>query len=174
MDLLDFDTTELYFDEPLSLEISNLLHQASVSYEAGAAELPLLQAYLLAPDSLTVLVALYRFYFYQHQIQHALHIANLALQSSAKRLHIRVDWKSVTMGHLGEAVMRSMGLVRFYLSALKGSGYLCCRTGLYDEGIERLRKVASLDPSDRLGSAALLEVILSARELPQQQSRIKA
>jgi tetratricopeptide (TPR) repeat protein len=174
MDLLDFDTTELYFEEPLPLEISNLLHQASVSYEAGAAELPLLQAYLLAPNSLTVLVALYRFYFYQHQLQQALHIANLALQTAAKRLQIRVEWRSISMGHLGEAVMRSMGLVRFYLSALKGAGYLCCRTGAYDEGIEMLRKVASLDPADRLGSAALLDVILRAREPAQQQSRIKA
>lgn len=174
MDLLDFNTTELYFDEPLPAEINHLLQEASVCYESGYAELPLLRAYLLTPNSLTVLVALYRFYFYQHQFHKAIHVAHLALKSAGKRLQIELEWHQLNRDHLGEALMRSMGLVRFYLSVLKGAGYLYCRTGAYDKGIAMLRKVSSLDPADRLGSALLLDVIVSSLESSQDQSCISA
>jgi tetratricopeptide (TPR) repeat protein len=62
MDLLDFEDEALYFEEPLSSPVSERLKRAADSYEQGTAELPLLQAYFIAPENLTVLVGLYRFY----------------------------------------------------------------------------------------------------------------
>jgi hypothetical protein len=61
MDLLDFAECELYFEEPLSAEAEGLIADAARAYGEQAAERDLLYAHLLAPESLTVLVALYRY-----------------------------------------------------------------------------------------------------------------
>ena len=77
MDLLDFVETELYFDEPLSTEVSQLLATASAEYGSLEAELALLRASVLSPKHLSVLVALYRYYFYQHRLVAALQVARI-------------------------------------------------------------------------------------------------
>ncbi len=64
MDLLEFDAKDLYFEREDSPEVQSLIKAASELYGSGEAELPLLQAYLRAPESLNVLVALNRFYFH--------------------------------------------------------------------------------------------------------------
>lgn len=119
MDLLDFDSTGLYFEEPLSDTVQAYLNQASESYADNEAELPLLRAYLLNHDSLTVLVALYRFYFYQHCLDDALHIALLARQVSARSLNIEADWQNLALADFPQDA-HLKGLVRFYLMVLKG------------------------------------------------------
>lgn len=171
MDLLEITDSELYYDEPLSPEVAELIQQASECYGEGEAELPLLQAYLLAPQSLTVLVALYRFYYYQHRFEHALQAARHAMHSAGHQLGLLGDWQSLTMANMGIAVMRSMGMLRFYLLALKGAGYLNCRLLHWQEGTEMLRKVAELDPADRLGADALLQVVLNHRPLTEADEK---
>ena len=79
MDLLDFEAQGLYFEEPDVVGVKELIEQAAGSYETGGAELPLLQAYFKAPDSLNVLVALNRFYYYQHRLDDALNATSRAL-----------------------------------------------------------------------------------------------
>ncbi|HLY96123.1 MAG TPA: hypothetical protein VKO66_02840, partial [Sideroxyarcus sp.] len=65
MDLLDFETAELYFDEPLTPEVARLIVAAADNYGSDEGELMLLRANFMAPQHLMVLVALYRYYFYQ-------------------------------------------------------------------------------------------------------------
>lgn len=161
MDLLDLDGEGLYYDEPMSADVSRLVQQASECYADGDAELPLLQAYLMAPQSLTVLVALYRYYYYQHRLECALQAARQAMAVSAHRLGIQGGWQTLSIQQLGLAVMRSMGMVRFYLLSLKGAGYLCCRLDRWQEGCEMLQKVVEMDPADRLGADALLQLVLN-------------
>ena len=79
MDLLDFETHELYFQQEDSVEVQQLILKAGETYENGEAELPLLQAFLRSPESLNVLVALNRFYYYQHRLSEALLISERAL-----------------------------------------------------------------------------------------------
>ncbi|MFD1692606.1 hypothetical protein ACFSHR_16955 [Azotobacter chroococcum] len=80
MDLQDFDSAHLYFDELLAPEVAARLAAAAEQYAEGTAEQPLLEAQALAPDDLTVLVGLYRFYYYQHRYGDALQIARRALE----------------------------------------------------------------------------------------------
>ena len=75
MDLLDFEAQDLYFEQEEPAAVTELLKQASGDYAEGEAELPLLKAYFLAPQSLNVLVALNRFYYYQHRLSEALLIS---------------------------------------------------------------------------------------------------
>ncbi len=165
MDLLDFHADKLYFDEPMEARVRDLIEAAAERYGDEFAEENLLLAFSLAPDNLSVLVALYRFYYYQYRLQDALDVANRVLIVCARRIGFPEDWKAVTLPHLGAGVLQSMSLVRFYFFGLKAAGFLYLRLGRRELGIAMLRKIADLDEHDRIGAKALLDVIL---EIPPQ------
>lgn len=158
MDFLDFNNHELYFDEPLAFEDEMLLKKAAETYPAKETELILKDLRSRLPDNLTIIVALYRFYYYQHRYPDALYIATKALDVSAKKLGLRVDWKNLTKEKLGMSVLVSMGLLRFYMLSLKASAFLLMRVGQVEQAHERLKKIAELDPSDQFGVAFLLKI----------------
>jgi tetratricopeptide (TPR) repeat protein len=162
VDLLDFDSEDLYFDEALNSEARQCLNDAAENYGESESEQALLRAYFLEPEHPMILVALYRYYYYQHRLSDALVVAERVLTVTAKRLDLPLDWRDLTEGRLGSGVMISMTLIRFYMLALKGAGYLELRLGNYDSALERLEKVAELDSKDRLGAQALLEVVRKA------------
>jgi tetratricopeptide (TPR) repeat protein len=172
VDLLDFSEKSLYFDEPLSEQAIQLIDQASAEYGSTNVEPLLLQAYEIAPEHLTVLVALYRYYYYQHRLEDALIIAHKALTVSGKRLGFPEIWQQLSSAHIGAGALISMGMVRFYLLALKGAGYLNLRLQKWQTAVDMLTKVASLDEADRLGATALLEIANSVRQSqkPQQMA----
>lgn len=159
MDLLDLDGQQLYFDEPMPEKVRHLLMQAAAAYGDGQAESLLLRAFLYAPDNLSVLVALYRTYYYQHRLEEAKQVAQRTLQVVSERLDFPKDWREVDLAELSHAVLKSMGLVRFYLLTLKAEAYLDLRLGQPEEGKARLRKVAELDATDHFGAAALLDML---------------
>jgi tetratricopeptide (TPR) repeat protein len=162
MDLLDFTGEELYFDQPLSDGVEELLAAAAEGYGSEEAEQKLLTAYFLAPENFTVLVALYRYFYYQHRYGDALLVADRVLVITASLLGINSDWRRLTDMDLAYGVQHSMALTRFYLYALKGAGYLGLRLGDYQGARARLQKIVELDTSDRIGAKALLELAIEA------------
>ncbi len=170
MDLLDFSENSLYFDEPLDQRAASLIEQAAAEYSNSDVEPLLLEAHRMAPEHLTVLVAMYRYYYYQHRLQDALNIAHQALDVSGGRLRFPSRWSQLTSAHLGAGAFISMGMVRFYLLALKAAGYLNLRLQNWQTAIDMLTKILQLDVADRLGTAALLEIAQSVytREKPRQ------
>jgi tetratricopeptide (TPR) repeat protein len=167
MDLLDFEAESLYFEDKLSEEVNGLLDVAAETYGDQSAEHSLMRAYFLEPEHLTVLVALYRYFYYQHRYPDAFLVAERAMDVAARRLEFRLPWQQLTLKSLGVGVMKSMTLTRFYLMALKGAGYLKLRMGETQAGLERLEKVAELDVDDRLGVDTLVE--LARDELRRQE-----
>lgn len=159
MDLQNFEGQLLYFDLNHSEEITQLLNVAAHAYGDGDAEPYLLKAYALAPENLTVLVALYRFYYYQHRYQDALDIAFQAMKAVAPSIGFPADWLNLAFNHLANGVLVSFTLVRFYLLALKGAGYLNLRMGNIADGVFMLKKVVEFDSKDRLGAKGLLQSI---------------
>ena len=159
MDLLDFDQTELYFDEPLAQDVARLLVDAADAYGTEASESYLLRANLMAPQHLMVLVALYRYYFYQHRLDDALLVAESAMAVVGRRLEFPDSWVNMHEENIGSGVIRSMGLVRFYLMVLKAAGYINLRLGNLETGRAMLEKLVQLDSHDRIGGKALLEVL---------------
>jgi tetratricopeptide (TPR) repeat protein len=166
MDLQDFEAQALYFEDPLPECVETLLQEAAAAYGSEDAERRLLQAYFLEPGHLTVLVALYRYFYYRHRYQDALLVAERAMAVSGSRLGLRTAWQDLTLPSLGPGILRSMTLTRFYLMALKGAGYLLLRSGDIRAGLARLEKVTELDTDDRLGVRALVQV--ARRELQRQ------
>lgn len=174
MDLHNFEDGDLYFEAPLATEVMILLDKASKAYARGRAEPFLAQARLMAPDNLMVLVALYRFYYYQHRYMDALGIAEEALKVSGQMFGFEKNWRQMDLENLSYGMVESFSMVRFYLLALKGSGYLCLRMGELDEGIERLEKVVELDSPDRLGARSLLEVAYNEKGIYSLDQRMSA
>jgi hypothetical protein len=158
MDLLDFEGQALYFDDELPAAVSELLKRAADAYGSSEAEHLLLRAYFREPAHLTVLVALYRYFYYQHRYEDAFLVADRAMAVVAERLELRSSWQQLNLQTLGGCILRSMTLTRFYLMALKGSGYLKLRMDETQEGLERLEKVAELDTDDRMGVRSLVQL----------------
>jgi len=158
MDLLDIKENNLYFDEPMPEEAEKLINSAAVQYGEKNVEPLLLRAYALAPRHLTILVGLYRYYYYQHRLHDALDVAHKTLNVAAKRLEFPSTYQDLTPLHMGAGALKSMGMVRFYLLALKAAGYLNLRLQRWNHAISMLSKVTELDQMDRLGANALLEI----------------
>lgn len=161
MDLLHFEAQDLYFDGSTEPEVERLLVRAASGYADGQAEMPLLQALERAPHSLVVMVALYRFYYYQHRLADALDIAHRALDITSRQLGIPKDWNELDETQIGLAALQSMTLLRFHLLALKAAAYLLLRMGEEGEGKNLLRKLLELDNHNRLGVRQLLDVVES-------------
>lgn len=174
MDLHDFDVNDLYFETPPAAQVVELLEQAAQAYGDGGAEPYLQQAQRLAPDNLMVQVARYRFYYYQHRYAEALEVADVAVTLSGRLFGYRGHWREMNLELLAHGMLQSFGMVRFYLLALKGAGYLQLRLGEIDAGIERLEKVRELDTEDRLNVAMLLEVAYNHRGIYTLKQRMSA
>lgn len=159
MDLLQFDARDLYFETEDSEDVQKLIRSASELYGSGAAELPLLQAYLRAPESLNVLVALNRFYYYQHRLAEALLIAEKALTLIRRDLDFPEDWRQLEMKHISEAPKDLLTRIRLYLFTLKSIGFLHLR--MKNLALSRciFERLVMLDDKDRIGAKALLELV---------------
>ena len=157
VDMHDFEVEELYFDEPIGKETQSCLDQASKKYGKSSAEKNLLRAYFLEPEHPLVLVALYRFYYYQHRYVDALEVAERVLKVYSKRLELPSNWQELTDQHFEQLDKQSMTEIRFYLLALKGAGYLEMRLENFKNAIERLQKVVNVDSEDRMNALSLLQ-----------------
>jgi tetratricopeptide (TPR) repeat protein len=171
VDFLDFNEEKLYFDEPVSAAVENLLEQASMDGTSDAAEVSLMRAYFLEPEHLTVLVALYRYLYYKHRYDEALMVADRAMETSARQLGLRHSWNDMTVTELGYGVQVSMGLTRFYLHALKASGFMYMRLGDMVSALERLNKIAELDQADQFGSSHLIRIAKKFQSEQQPESK---
>ena len=160
MDLLQFDAKDLYFDQEDSLEVRNLIQFASELYGSGQAELPLLKAYLRAPESLNVLVALNRFYYYQHRLSEALLIAEKALVLIHRDIGFPDDWRDLQLQHISRAPEELLTRIRLYLFTLKSIGFLHMR--LMNLPLSRgiFEKLVTLDDKDRIGAKGLLDLVM--------------
>ncbi|MCB1790295.1 MAG: hypothetical protein KDJ24_08350 [Gammaproteobacteria bacterium] len=161
MDLLDFDADDLYFDTEQDPVVTELLSGAAEAYGTPAAEQRLLRAYFHAPESLSVLVGLYRYYYYQHRYDDALDVADRALLVTRQRLGFTADTLTLSPAEVAAVGERSMTLFRFHLYALKGSAYLLMRLGRNAEALQRLGLIAAIDHVDRMGVSALIELARS-------------
>lgn len=158
MDFLDFENHDLYFDEAMDIEDEKLLCRAAEVYPSRETETILLSLQARLPNNLTIIVALYRFYYYQHRYLDALKIAASALEVSSNMMGLSIDWPQLTEQHLGQGVFVSMGLIRFYMLGLKASAYLLMRIGEVEEAHARLKKIIELDPADQFGANFLFNM----------------
>ncbi|MEZ5840254.1 MAG: hypothetical protein R3D02_07425 [Hyphomicrobiales bacterium] len=158
IDLLDFSGEALYFDEPNLPVVAELIATAQAAPAPALARARLEEALRLAPDDLTVIVALYRFFYFQHDFAAALPVAALAMNAAGRRLNIPGDWRALKPADIERSGRASMAMTRFYLWALKGEAYLLMRLGRFEDAVAPLEKLVELDAADRLGGSGLLDL----------------
>lgn len=142
-------------------EAERHLCQAGLSYHlSDVAEGHLREAEALAPGHATVLIGLYRFYFYKGRLGDALGVAKACLEKAARENNLAPNWRDVKAGDALFGRYEEM-LPRFYLFTLKGYAYLQMRLGNLGEGRDAARKLLELDPSDKVGARVLLDVVES-------------
>lgn len=163
MDLLDFEAQGLYFEQEDVVGVKELIHSAAEHYAQGEAELPLLKAYFLAPESLNVLVALNRFYYYQHRLEEALTATSKALVVIRATIFFPEDWRELQLSYLNDASAASLTNVRLYLFTLKAIGFLNMRLGNLDLSQDIFEKLVDLDNKDRIGAKGLLELVIKRK-----------
>lgn len=163
MDLLDFEAQGLYFEDPEIAGVKELITAAADNYAAGTAELPLLRAYFLAPESLNVLVALNRFYYYQHRLEDALLATSRALMVIRPMVAFPENWRDLKIEHITHSPTELLTQVRLYLFTLKAIGFLHMRLEQLDISQTIFEKLVSLDSQDRIGAKGLLELVLKRK-----------
>jgi len=163
MDLLDFEAHDLYFEEPDVTGVKEMIAAAAENYETGEAELPLLKAYFLAPQSLNVLVALNRFYYYQHRLEDALQATLKALAVIRPLIGFPEDWRDLHQNHISDTPPASLTQVRLYLFTLKAIGFLNMRLHNLDVSQSIFEKLVELDSKDRIGAQGLLELVVKRK-----------
>jgi len=163
MDLLDFEAQGLYFEQPDVVGVKELIATAAENYASGNAELSLLQAYFLAPESLNVLVALNRFYYYQHRLEEALAATTKALAVIRLMIAFPEDWSDLQLSHINDAPADLLTQVRLYLFTLKAIGFLNMRLENLDLSQAIFEKLVELDSKDRIGAQGLLELVVKRK-----------
>jgi len=163
MDLLDFEAHDLYFEEPDVIGVKEMIANAAENYANGDAELPLLKAYFLAPESLNVLVALNRFYYYQHRLEDALNATLKALAVIRPLIGFPEDWHDLQASHINDAPVALLTQVRLYLFTLKAIGFLNMRLENLDLSQSVFEKLVGLDSKDRIGAKGLLELVIKRK-----------
>ena len=163
MDLLDFEAQGLYFDEADAAGVKEMIAVAAENYATGDAELPLLKAYFIAPESLNVLVALNRFYYYQHRLDDALCATLKALAVIRPLINFPEDWRDLQACHLNEVPAESLTQVRLYLFTLKAVGFLNMRLNNLDLSQAIFEKLVGLDGKNRIGAQGLLELVIKRK-----------
>jgi len=164
MDLLEFEAKDLYFQKEDSEEVQALIQYASELYSSGEAELPLLKAFLRAPDSINVLVSLNRFYYYQHRLEEALLISERALSLIRREIEFPEDWRQLDKTHINQAPKDWLTRIRLYLFTLKSIGFLNMRMENLELSRGIFEKLVALDDKDRIGAKALLELVLQRQQ----------
>ncbi|MGR8998060.1 MAG: hypothetical protein ACU88J_03320 [Gammaproteobacteria bacterium] len=164
MDLLDFEAQGLYFEEADVAGVKEMIAAASENYATGDAELPLLKAYFLAPESLNVLVALNRFYYYQHRLEDALIATHKALAVIRPLINFPEDWRNLQQSHINDAPANLLTQVRLYLFTLKAIGFLNMRLEYLDVSQSIFEKLVGLDSKDRIGAKGLLELVIKRKD----------
>ncbi|MDP3839767.1 MAG: hypothetical protein Q8Q54_12695 [Methylococcales bacterium] len=157
MDLLDFEAEGLYFEQADVAGVKELIAQAAEDYSNGNAEFPLLRAYFLAPESLNVLVALNRFYYYQHRLEDALSATYKALAVIRSSIDFPEHWQDLQQQHLDDTP--NLTQVRLYLFTLKAVGFLNMRLHRLELSEQIFEKLISLDSKNRIGAQALLDLL---------------
>ncbi len=154
-DLLD--ETPRQGDAVVPIALQQLLRaDLDVSQEWESAEQLLLQAREAMPESLEILVALYKLYAYSNRFDQSLALIRCVLAAAASREGFDADWRRLDSD--SAAWFPAEGAVRHYLYAMKAMGFVSLRKGDLATANAVLARLATLDPRDQVGGSVVLEM----------------
>jgi hypothetical protein len=117
----------------------------------------LLDAQQASPQQLEVLTALYKFYFYQGDIDNAEATVLRSLQTAATQAGFVNDWQALSPDAADWSDPR--GAARAYLYALKALAFIRLRQLRADEAQQILLSLQRLDPDDQVGADVIRDLL---------------
>jgi len=146
------------FESDIPVELKAVLGNAEAPCsDPDLAERALAAAVHHAPENLSLRMATYAFYFYANRLQEAIPHAEACLAIAGDALGVGRDWR--TVGPDSAAFGGFERPQRVYLKSLVALGYCRARLGDVAGAEALLRKAASLDPQDKIGAAALADLV---------------
>lgn len=162
MNLTTGEASDAFFGGEVPAAVRALLHQAA-SAAADQRGALLWTAQAIAPDTLAVYYALYKFHAGRREFEPAERAAQRGLQAAAAQAGLAADWQEVGPGC--GADFQSDGPARFWLFTLKALAFIRLRSGRPDEARALLAHIERLQPGSRVGQdviGAMLEAAAGA------------
>lgn len=148
---------EVHFGFGLPPEINAHLQEAAARISTREQSLASLNvARKAAPDQLEVLLALYKFHFYQGDIEKARDYVYQGLIKASRQGGFSYDWESLTPESANWQAPR--GPARFFLYSLKALAFIRLRENAPSEAQEILDTLARLDPEDQVGAGVIRDL----------------
>jgi hypothetical protein len=149
------EPTLSWYDLPV--EVKRLLIAAANSWEDTAQSQDYIQqALAIADDSLDVLVAAYRYFFYKHNDAAALQISTQVLEQIRQLEGLPEQWELLA------PILQSRKEepnIRLYLNAYAASGLVLARMGAIAEAKVITARVSEIDDKREFGAATILHVL---------------
>ncbi|ACD82514.1 Conserved hypothetical protein [Methylacidiphilum infernorum V4] len=146
----------------LDPEAEEELKKASLSYPDKRKVLyHLSRAFEKAGAHMTVLIGMYRFYFYQSDLQKSLYWGKRCVAQAAKKLGISENWEKLTEEHRNRLRKEESPLVDLYLRAFHAVAYLLGRLGKKEEALKMLELLCQIDESKQLGAERLVGILMA-------------
>lgn len=136
---------------------AQLQRAASLISSKEATSEALRQAELIAPEQIEVLIARYKFHFYQGETETAEKLVLKALKLAAEQGGFDQDWNQLQPHSTDWNDPRAHG--RFYLYSLKALAFIRLRQDALDEAQSILNTLARLDPSDQVGADVIRDLL---------------
>ncbi|MDT7838802.1 hypothetical protein [Aquabacterium sp. OR-4] len=148
MNLTTGEASDAFFGGEVPEAVRALLHQAALARadERGAL---LWTAQAIAPATLAVYYALYKYHAGRRELAQAEQAAQRGLSEAAVQAGLAPDWAAVAPGC--GADFQGDGPARFWLFTLKALAFIRLRSGRPDEARALLAHIELLQPGSRLG-----------------------
>lgn len=154
---------EVQFGFDLSPEVNEQLQRAASAVTSREESLKALShARTLAPDQLEVLIALYKFYFYQGETDKAEDVVNQTLIKSSRAGGFYHDWRVLSEHSADWHDPRGPG--RVFLYTLKALAFIRLRKNDLDSAEEILDVLNRVDPTDKVGAEVIRAILQGMRE----------
>jgi hypothetical protein len=157
-DVVRFIGNEVHFGFNIDPEADvQLQRAASLISSKAASSQALRQAELIAPEQIEVLIARYKFHFYQGETETAEKLALKALKLAAEQGDFDQDWNQLQPQSTDWNDPRAPG--RFYLYSLKALAFIRLRQNALEEAQSILKALARLDPLDQIGADVIRDLL---------------
>ncbi len=138
-------------------EVKELLKLAIDNWEDTAlSEKYINEALELAEDNLDVLVSAYRYFFYKHNNQLALRIAETVLTKVQKLAQLPQEWDQLQPILVSR---KDDSQIRLYLNAYAASGLIWARLGEVEKAKEISTRVGAIDDRKEFGGSLVFEIL---------------
>ena len=140
----------------------HLQKAASLVATRNAALETLITAHESAPDQLEILIALYKFYFYQGETEKAEELVFQTLIKASMQGGFSHDWKTLSVESSDWSVIR--GPARIFLYSLKALAFIRLRQRDFRDSGSILDVLNKLDPEDQVGADVIRSLLIAMKD----------